>query len=162
VTEETAKLRLPSRIEAIAGAADAAAEFARLLGFPEDVLFGIDLAVREAVANAVVHGNRQDESKAVEIGFTTSGAGLVVTVCDQPALDLEEVTLVDLEGVMVSSKMETYSEWLAVRGEDLCLIPDNIDDVKPVIERTYKLEDAAEALRHLIEGRPFGRVVLVG
>jgi hypothetical protein len=25
-----------------------------------------------------------------------------------------------------------------------------------------KLEDAAEALRHLIEGRPFGRVVLVG
>jgi len=25
-----------------------------------------------------------------------------------------------------------------------------------------KLEDAAEALRHLIEGRPFGKVVLVG
>jgi len=83
VTEETAKLKLPSRIDSIAGAANAAAEFARLSGFPEDALFGIDLAVREAVANAVVHGNRQDESKAVEVGFTTSGAGLVVTVCDQ-------------------------------------------------------------------------------
>jgi len=32
--------------------------------------------------------------------------------------------------------------------------------VKPVLERTYPLEEAAEALRHLIEDRPFGRVVL--
>src|SRR5262245_59330008 len=32
--------------------------------------------------------------------------------------------------------------------------------VNPIVERTYKLEDAAEALRHLIEDRPFGRVVL--
>ena len=32
--------------------------------------------------------------------------------------------------------------------------------VKPIVERTYKLGDAAEALRHLIEDRPFGRVVL--
>jgi len=28
--------------------------------------------------------------------------------------------------------------------------------VKPVVERTYKLEEAAEALRHLIDDRPFG------
>jgi NADPH:quinone reductase len=34
--------------------------------------------------------------------------------------------------------------------------------VKPIVERTFKLEDAAEALRHLIEDRPFGRVVLAG
>jgi len=33
--------------------------------------------------------------------------------------------------------------------------------VKPIVERTYKLNAAAEALRHLIEDRPFGRVVLV-
>jgi len=32
--------------------------------------------------------------------------------------------------------------------------------VKPVVERAYKLDEAAEALRHLIEDRPFGRVVL--
>jgi len=32
--------------------------------------------------------------------------------------------------------------------------------VKPIVERTYKLEEAAEALRHLIEDRPFGRVVV--
>ena len=32
--------------------------------------------------------------------------------------------------------------------------------VKPIVERAYKLDEAAEALRHLIEDRPFGRVVL--
>jgi NADPH2:quinone reductase len=34
--------------------------------------------------------------------------------------------------------------------------------VKPIVERTYQLDAAAEALRHLIEDRPFGRVVLAG
>ena len=33
--------------------------------------------------------------------------------------------------------------------------------VKTILERAYKLDEAAEALRHLIEDRPFGRVVLV-
>jgi NADPH:quinone reductase-like Zn-dependent oxidoreductase len=33
--------------------------------------------------------------------------------------------------------------------------------VKPIVERTFKLEESAEALRHLIEDRPFGRVVVV-
>jgi len=32
--------------------------------------------------------------------------------------------------------------------------------VRPLLERAYKLDEAAEALRHLIEDRPFGRVVL--
>jgi NADPH:quinone reductase len=34
--------------------------------------------------------------------------------------------------------------------------------VKPIVESTYTLEDAAEALRHLLEDRPFGRVVVAG
>ena len=32
--------------------------------------------------------------------------------------------------------------------------------VKPSIDRTYALAEAAEATRHLIEDRPFGKVVL--
>jgi NADPH2:quinone reductase len=32
--------------------------------------------------------------------------------------------------------------------------------VKPVIDRTYRLAEAAEATRHLIEDRPMGKVVL--
>lgn len=85
MTEETVELKLPSRIEAISEAAGAVADAARRLGFADDALFGIDLAVREAVTNAVLHGNRQDETVPVEIGMTGTDAGLVVTVRDRGA-----------------------------------------------------------------------------
>src|SRR3984893_8619442 len=32
--------------------------------------------------------------------------------------------------------------------------------VKPIVAKTFPLEDAAEAVRYLVEGRPFGRVLL--
>jgi len=34
--------------------------------------------------------------------------------------------------------------------------------VKPIVERVYALPEAGAALRHLIEDRPFGKVVLRG
>ena len=34
--------------------------------------------------------------------------------------------------------------------------------VKPLVERVYPLSEAGEALRHLIEDRPFGKVILAG
>jgi NADPH2:quinone reductase len=34
--------------------------------------------------------------------------------------------------------------------------------VKPIVERVYPFGEAAEALRHLLEDRPFGKVVLAG
>jgi serine/threonine-protein kinase RsbW len=83
VTEETTELTFPSRIDSIAEAAAAAAEVARRAGFAEEALFGIDMAVRESVTNAVLHGNREDESKPVEVGFHNSAAGLRITVRDR-------------------------------------------------------------------------------
>ena len=85
MTEETTDITFPSRIDSIAEAAAAAAEFAGRSGFPEDALFGVDMAVREAVTNAVLHGNRQDERLSVELGFTNLGSTLVITVRDQGA-----------------------------------------------------------------------------
>jgi NADPH2:quinone reductase len=32
--------------------------------------------------------------------------------------------------------------------------------IKPIVAKTFPLAEAADALRHLVEGRPFGRVVL--
>jgi NADPH2:quinone reductase len=32
--------------------------------------------------------------------------------------------------------------------------------VKPIVESIYPLAEAGEALRHLIEDRPFGKVIL--
>lgn len=83
MTKEVVELTLPSRIEAIADAAAAAAEIANRLGLSETATFGVDMAVREAVTNAVVHGNKEDETKLVEITFTNSARSLVITVRDK-------------------------------------------------------------------------------
>ena len=83
MTEETVELKLPSRIDSIDEAASGVAGAARRLGFDDEALFGIDLAVREAVTNAVLHGNRGDEAVPVEVGVTDAGAEMVVTVRDR-------------------------------------------------------------------------------
>jgi serine/threonine-protein kinase RsbW len=67
VTVETTDFSLPSSIEAVATAAAAVAEFVSRNGVSEEAAFGIDMAVREAVTNAVLHGNKQDENKAVDL-----------------------------------------------------------------------------------------------
>lgn len=81
--EETTELALPSRIEAIEDATVAADEFIARSGIEPDALFGIDMAVREAVTNAVLHGNQQDEAKIVSIQFKRTATGLEITVRDE-------------------------------------------------------------------------------
>jgi serine/threonine-protein kinase RsbW len=89
---ETKELRLASRIESVDEAALEAAEFAKKVGLGDEALFGVDLAVRESVANAVKHGNKFDETKSVEISFSHSAAGLDITVRDfGSGFDLEDI-----------------------------------------------------------------------
>jgi serine/threonine-protein kinase RsbW len=83
VTVETTELTLPSRIETVAKAANAVADFVSRSGISEEAAFGIDMAVREAVTNAVVHGNAQDEGKAVELTLKSSPEAVEITVHDQ-------------------------------------------------------------------------------
>ncbi len=85
VTEEKTELVLPSRIESIEEAAVKAAQVAERLGIDEAAMFGIDLAVREAVTNAVKHGNKLDETKNVSVSFRSSTDVFVITVIDQGA-----------------------------------------------------------------------------
>lgn len=85
MTAETTELRLASRIEAIDEAATAVARLVGRLGIGEDAAFGIDMAVREAIANAVIHGNKFDESKSVEIVVETSPGYLEIRVHDEGA-----------------------------------------------------------------------------
>ena len=92
LTVETTELSLPSRIETVATAAAAVAEFIGRFGISDDVAFGIDMAVREAVTNAVLHGNRQDENKTVDIVLKSSPDAVEISVHDQgPGLNPEEV-----------------------------------------------------------------------
>ncbi|CAN5543110.1 hypothetical protein BH10ACI2_BH10ACI2_15780 [soil metagenome] len=57
-------------------------EFAKSCGFGDEVLFAIDLAIRESVANAVKHGNKFDESKSVKVTLSDLTEGLEVMVRD--------------------------------------------------------------------------------
>ena len=79
---ETKELSLPSRIESVEKAAVEAEMFAKQSGFAEDELHSIDMAVREAVANAVKHGNKLDETKKVEIAFKHSTHGFELVIRD--------------------------------------------------------------------------------
>lgn len=92
MTSETTELNLPSRIESVAEAAAIVADFINRAGIGEEAAFGIDMAVREAVTNAVVHGNRQDQSKTVDLTLKSSPDGVEIIVHDQgPGFNPTEV-----------------------------------------------------------------------
>lgn len=83
MTEQTTRLVLPSHIEAVGDAATAVTDFVQSCGVGEEAAFGIDMAVREAVTNAMVHGNQEDETKSVEVIFNCLGNALEIEVRDQ-------------------------------------------------------------------------------
>jgi serine/threonine-protein kinase RsbW len=83
VTDQTTRLVLPSHIEAVADAAAAMTDFLRNCGVSEELSFGIEMAVRESVTNAMVHGNQEDESKSVEVIFNCHNNELEIEVRDQ-------------------------------------------------------------------------------
>ncbi|MEP6925629.1 MAG: ATP-binding protein [Pyrinomonadaceae bacterium] len=83
--KEKTEIKLPSRLETIDEAVMTAAKVATESGLPDEALFGIDLAVREAVANAVKHGNKFDATKQVKITFEKSSQELVITIEDEGA-----------------------------------------------------------------------------
>ena len=83
---------MPSRIETVAAAAAAVAEFMSRSGISDDAAFGIDMAVREAVTNAVLHGNREDGNKTVDIVLKSSPDAVEISVHDQgPGFNPEDV-----------------------------------------------------------------------
>lgn len=85
MTLETNELKFPSHIESVAQAATAVSEFLNRLGIGEDVAFGVDMAVREAVTNAVIHGNKLDETKLVEVKLSNTPEAFEISVHDQGA-----------------------------------------------------------------------------
>lgn len=53
------------------------------LGLDDDLRHWVDLATREAVANAIKHGNEGNSDKTVEVDVSMEGGEVVVTVADQ-------------------------------------------------------------------------------
>jgi serine/threonine-protein kinase RsbW len=92
VGEKETKFSISSKIEEIDEAVQKATAFASDAGFGDDALFGIDMAVREALANAVKHGNKLDETKQVEVTLVNRAGGLEIMIRDfGKGFDVSEV-----------------------------------------------------------------------
>ena len=59
----------------------------RRLGFDEDSMHWVGVAIRESVINAIKHGNRNDAGKMVHVDFISShdpeNGGLTISVRDE-------------------------------------------------------------------------------
>jgi serine/threonine-protein kinase RsbW len=78
-------LAIPSRLEAM-GSVQAPLDAAlRRLGLDDEARHRIGLATHEAVVNAIVHGNRRDPDRTVEVQLACDSEDLVIRVADQGA-----------------------------------------------------------------------------
>ena len=144
-------------------------EQARALGF-DDV---IDLSA-ESLTDGVARmtGRRGVDVVIESVGGALTGQALatlalngVLTSLGYPAGRKTTIDVTDLIWKRASmSGFSLFAQSHAVKAVAWATILSLLTSgrVKPIVERAYRLDEAAEALRHLIEDRPFGRVVLVG
>ena len=87
-----ANLALASRFENIEVAERALLDLCRRAGWPSDEDYWLVTALREAVANAVRHGNRQDPKKLVRLEYTVHDSTVTIVIEDEgEGFDLGDV-----------------------------------------------------------------------
>ena len=72
-----------STLESVDAAEALALDIAQQSGFSEEDLHKIGMAVREAMVNAVVHGNRYNLKKKVHFSLSSSSEQLSVRIADE-------------------------------------------------------------------------------
>ena len=80
---ERIEITISSRFENIELVQVIAEHLCENAGLDEDGSHWIGMAVREAVANAIKHGNKLDVSKKVQARFDLRGAELEITISDE-------------------------------------------------------------------------------
>lgn len=117
-------VKLASTIASLDIAQSLVIEFAKRAAYGEEECRQIGLAIRESVANAVLHGNQADKKKKVLLRAEIRPSGLVISVTDEG------------KGFDVSSVPNPFDEANMLResGRGLSLIQALMDDVK--IRRT--------------------------
>ena len=90
--ERQLHLTIGSRFENIELVQMTIDETLRESGASEEQRHWIGLALREAVANAIKHGNRQDPSRQVEVELALTGGDMEIRVSDEgPGFDPDAV-----------------------------------------------------------------------
>ena len=80
---ETIELSIDSKLEFVELVASVTKSVTAKMGFDEDDASWIELAVHEAVINAITHGNKNSDDKQVDVRFLTEHDALTVYVRDR-------------------------------------------------------------------------------
>jgi serine/threonine-protein kinase RsbW len=83
VQEHTVEKVLESTLESVDSAEQTVLSEAEALGFDEDDLHRVGIALRECMVNAVVHGNRYNSRKKVHLKVIRTPESLTVVVGDE-------------------------------------------------------------------------------
>ena len=83
VQEHTVEKVLESTLESVDSAEQTVLNEAEALGFDEDDLHRVGIALRECMVNAVVHGNRYNSRKKVHLKVIRTPESLTVTIGDE-------------------------------------------------------------------------------
>ena len=87
---ESVKRLLDSKLDSVDEAEELAIQMAEKAGFEEDDLHKIAMSVRESMVNAVVHGNRYNAHKKVQVTVSSGPGRLEIRIVDQgEGFDLE-------------------------------------------------------------------------
>ena len=117
---ETVVESLDSTLESVDRAEEMTVGAAQQAGFDEDDLLKIGMAIREAMVNAVIHGNRYNSNKRVHFALHRNGERFTVQIGDEgEGFDLEDVP----DPLAAENLMRTS-------GRGLFLIRSFMDEVK--------------------------------
>ena len=90
--EQQVSYTLDSTLETVDHAEEKATRIATELGFGDDEVMQISMAVREGAVNAVLHGNAYAPDKKVILAFERTTEDLVITIRDQGhGINLSEI-----------------------------------------------------------------------
>jgi len=79
----TKELVLPSALESLEAIDRATLRIARLAGLDREAATAVAIAMVEAVTNAIVHGNRRHEEKAVRVRYRWAPGKMTIDVHDE-------------------------------------------------------------------------------
>src|SRR3954468_10518763 len=79
----TLEQELESTLDSVDSAEQTVLGEAEALGFDEDDLHRVGIALRECMVNAVVHGNRYNARKKVHLKITRTAESLTIVIGDE-------------------------------------------------------------------------------
>lgn len=84
-TRKSLQFTIPSKTELIPGLTSETVKMMKADGLSDDIITMVRTALMEAVENAVIHGNKEDEKKNVEIAFNMVAESIEISVTDTGA-----------------------------------------------------------------------------